>query len=99
MEHVEQPDLKASVKLANVVADGQPVGQAAIEAHSQGKTVYYTAKSTAGGDADRCGWPDGAGGELPDEGACDAGPLDVGKPLATVSAGRIAGYVEHHGDD
>jgi translocation and assembly module TamB len=47
---VEQPGLKASVKIANVVADidGQPkpIGDATVDAHSEGSRVFYNLKST-----------------------------------------------------
>jgi translocation and assembly module TamB len=44
-----QPALKADLKLANVTYEGQAVGEAVANAHSEGKTLYYTANSTVVG--------------------------------------------------
>ena len=42
---IEQPGLKAHVKLANVVVRGKPIGDANLEAHSEGKLVFYSLRS------------------------------------------------------
>ena len=42
---IEQPGLKASVKLTDVVYEGKAVGQANLEAQSQGTLVSYTLRS------------------------------------------------------
>ena len=42
---VEEPNLQANVSLANVTVEGQPIGQAAIEAHSHGVTPCTTRRS------------------------------------------------------
>ena len=86
---IEEPNLKANVKLANVVVDGQPVGEAAIDAHSTGKTVYYTAKSTlVGTPIDATGQTELVG-NYETKAHLSLGPLDVGKPLALFQPGGL----------
>jgi translocation and assembly module TamB len=43
---LKQPGLKANLKLAKVTVRGQPLGEAAVEAHTQGTTMYLAANST-----------------------------------------------------
>ncbi len=40
-----EPDLRAHVALTQLVAKGKPLGQATLDAHSQGKTVFYQLRS------------------------------------------------------
>jgi translocation and assembly module TamB len=86
---VEQPDLKASVKLTNVVAQGHPIGQAAIEAHSQGKVVYYTAKSTLVGTPVDAEGQTELVGNYQTKAHVTLGTLDVGKALALFQPGGL----------
>jgi translocation and assembly module TamB len=44
-----EPELKATVKLADVKFNGQAVGEVAANLHSEGKTLIYTANSTVVG--------------------------------------------------
>ena len=41
-----EPGLRANVTLDNVVYQGKAVGDASLEAHSQGKTMFFTSNST-----------------------------------------------------
>ncbi len=86
---VEEPNLKASVKLANVVVNGQHVGEAAIDAHSTGKTVYYTAKSTLVGTPIDANGQTELVGNYETKAHVSIGPLDVGKPLALFQPGGL----------
>jgi len=43
---MEQPGLKATVKLTGVVLDGKRLGEIAAEAHSEGSELLYTVQST-----------------------------------------------------
>jgi translocation and assembly module TamB len=43
---LEQPGLKADLKLANVSVSGHPVGELTADLHSEGKLVYLTAHSS-----------------------------------------------------
>ncbi len=38
---LEEPNLKADVKATNLIADGQPIGNATLDAYSRGKLVFY----------------------------------------------------------
>ncbi len=38
---IEEPNLKADLKVTNLVADGQPLGGATLDAYSRGKLVFY----------------------------------------------------------
>ncbi len=42
---LEQPGLKANIKLANIIVQGEPIGDANIDAHSEGKVAFYTLRS------------------------------------------------------
>ena len=63
---------------------GKPVGQAAIEAHSQGKVVYYTAKSTLVGTPIDASGQTELVGNYQTKAHVTLGTLDVAKPLAIV---------------
>ncbi|MEO6910719.1 MAG: translocation/assembly module TamB, partial [Edaphobacter sp.] len=41
---LKEPGVKANLKLDKITVKGQPMGEAVAEAHSQGKTLYLTAK-------------------------------------------------------
>src|SRR6202044_3718886 len=43
---MKEPGLKADLKLTGVTYRGQGIGEAAVEAHSQGEVVYFSANST-----------------------------------------------------
>jgi translocation and assembly module TamB len=43
---IEQPGLKATVKLAKVTVDGKPLGELAADLHSEGSLLSYSAQST-----------------------------------------------------
>jgi translocation and assembly module TamB len=46
---IEQPGLQASVKLANLEAQGKPLGDATLTAHSTGTLAYYSLRSNVVG--------------------------------------------------
>ncbi len=43
---MEQPGLKATLKLTGVTVDGKAIGELAADIHSEASTVFYAAKST-----------------------------------------------------
>ena len=97
---VKEPNLKASVKLARLVVAGEPIGEAAIDAHSQGSTVFYTAKSTlVGASVDASGQTE-LTGNYQTQAHLALGGLDIAKPLALFQPGglqassKIAGTVD-----
>jgi translocation and assembly module TamB len=84
-----EPALKADIKLANVTYEGQAVGEAVAEAHSEGKTMYFTANSTlVGAKLDAMGQMQ-LDGDYPMQAKLTVAGLDIGKPLAMFGAGGV----------
>jgi translocation and assembly module TamB len=82
-----QPGLKASLKVAAMKYRGQGIGEAAVEAHSNGETVYVTANSTlVGAKVDVTGQA-GLTGNYPAQAKLTITGLDIGKPLAMFGPG------------
>ncbi len=86
---VEQPGLKAQVKLANVVVEGKPIGEANLEAHSEGKLVYYALRSTLIGTQVAADGQTELTGNYQTNAKLTITGLDVGKPLALFQPGGI----------
>ena len=86
---VEEPGLKANVKLANVVVDGKPIGEANLDAHSQGKVVYYDLRSTLIGTQVAADGQTELTGNYQTNAKLTIAGLDVGKPLALFQPGGI----------
>jgi translocation and assembly module TamB len=77
-----EPGLKADLKLTGVKYRGQGIGEAAVEAHSQGEVVYFSANSTlVGAKLDASGQTRLTGDYVTRAKLTVAG-LDIGKPLA-----------------
>jgi translocation and assembly module TamB len=77
-----EPGLKANVKIAKATYLGQGVGEAEVEAHSNGTTVYFTANSTlVGAKVDATGQA-GLSGDYPLQAKVTVAGLDIGKPMA-----------------
>jgi len=83
---IEQPGLKANVKLANVTADGQPLGELAADVHSEGTQVYLTANSTLVGAKLAATGQMQLTGEYPAQAKVTMTGLDISKPLALFSS-------------
>lgn len=79
---VEQPGLKANIKLANVVADSKPIGNATIDAHSEGSLVMYSLRSTLIGTQVAADGQTSLTGDYDTKAKLTIAGLDVGKPLA-----------------
>ncbi len=86
---VEQPGLKANIKLANVVADGKPIGDATVNAHSEGSTVFYSLRSTLIGTQVAADGQTALTGNYQTQAKLTIANLDVGKPLALFMPGGI----------
>jgi translocation and assembly module TamB len=86
---VEQPGLKANVKLASVVADGKPIGDATIDAHSEGSVVSYSLNSTLIGTQVAASGQTNLTGNYQTEAKLTIAALDLAKPLALFSPGGI----------
>jgi translocation and assembly module TamB len=84
-----EPALKADMKLANVTYEGQAVGEAVANAHSEGKTLYFTANSTVvGAKLDATGQME-LTGDYPAQAKVTMAGLDIGKPLAMFGPGNM----------
>jgi translocation and assembly module TamB len=86
---IKEPGLKANLKLANVTAKGQPMGEAIAELHTQSAVAYFTASSTLiGTKLDASGQV-----QLTDNYETQAKltmtNFDIGKPLAMFGAGTL----------
>jgi len=94
---VEQPGLKASVKLANVVADGKPIGDASIGAHSEGSLVYYTLRSNLIGTQVAAEGQTSLTGNYQTQAKLTITSLDVARPLALFQPGGLQAHSEISG--
>jgi translocation and assembly module TamB len=84
-----QPGLKANLKLTRATYQGQGIGEAVIEAHSNGETVYVTANSTlVGAKVDATGQA-GLTGDYPAQAKVTITGLDIGKPMAMFGPGDM----------
>ncbi len=86
---VTQPGLKANVKLTGVTYKGQGIGEAVVDAQSEGETVYFTADSTlVGAKVDATGQA-GLTGDFPLQAKVTVAGLDIGKPMAMFGPGNM----------
>jgi translocation and assembly module TamB len=84
-----EPALKASVKLANVTYQGQSVGEAVAEVHSEGKTMYFTGNSTlVGAKLDATGQMQ-LDGNYPVQAKLTVAGFDIGKPMGMFGSGAM----------
>jgi translocation and assembly module TamB len=84
---LEQPGLKANVQVANLVVEGKPLGSATLEAHSQGKLVYYDLRSNLVGATLIADGQTDLTGDLQTQAKVTLSGLDVQKPLALFGDG------------
>ena len=86
---VEQPGLKADVKLANLVVQGKPIGEADINAHSEGSEVYYALRSTLIGTPVTADGQTNLTGDYQTQAKLTIASLDVARPLALFQPGGL----------
>ena len=86
---ITQPGLKANVKLTGVTYQGQRIGEAAVEAHSDKEIVYFTANSTLVGAKVEATGQAGLTGDYPMQAKVNVAGLDIGKPLAMFGPGNM----------
>jgi translocation and assembly module TamB len=84
-----QPGLKANIKLAGVTYQGRGIGEATVEAHSDGETVYFTANSTLVGAKVNATGQTGLTGDYPMQAKLTIAGLDIGKPMAMFGPGDM----------
>ena len=86
---LEQPGLKANLKLANLVVQGKPIGDATVDAHSEGKVVFYNMRSTLIGTQLAAEGQTELTGNFETKAKLTVTGLDVAKPLALFQPGGI----------
>jgi len=86
---LQQPGLKATVKLVNVVADGHPLGELAADVHSEGSLVYLTADSTLVGAKLAARGQMQLTGDYQTQAKLTISGLDIGKPLDLFAPGSM----------
>ncbi len=89
---LEQPGLKANVKLANVVIEGKPIGEATVDAHSEGSLVSYSLRSNLIGTQVTADGQTSLTGEYQTNAKLTIADLDVARPLALFQPGGIQAH-------
>ena len=87
-----EPNLKAHLELANVVVDSKPIGQANIDAHSEGKVVFYTLNSTLIGTQIAGMGQTELTGDYQTKAQVNVTGLDVARPLALFQPGGLSAH-------
>ncbi len=77
-----EPGLKANIRLADLVMNGQPLGQMAADIHSQGKVVYYTLNSSITGATLQATGQTSLAGNYDTQAKLTLTGLDLEKPMA-----------------
>jgi translocation and assembly module TamB len=86
---ITQPGLKANIKLASVVADGKPIGDATLEAHSDGSLVSYSLRSTLIGTPVSADGQTDLTGDYQTKAKLTIASLDVARPLGLFQPGGV----------
>ncbi len=84
-----EPGLKANVTLTGVTYQKQGIGEAVIEAHSTGSTIFFTASSTLVGAKVEASGQAGLTGDYPLQAKVTVAGLDIGKPIAMFGPGSM----------
>ncbi|WP_260734694.1 translocation/assembly module TamB domain-containing protein [Tunturiibacter lichenicola] len=84
-----QPGLKADLRLTGVTYRGQGIGEAAVEAHSQGEVVYFSANSTLVGAKLDASGQTRLTGDYDIQAKLTVAGLNIGKPLAMFGPGSM----------
>ncbi len=101
---VEEPNLKVDLKATNLVADGQPIGSATLDAYSRGKLVFYNLQTALLGAQVAANGQTELTGDYQTKARLTLSGLNVAKVLAAFSPGsavqttsEIAGTVDISG--
>ncbi len=84
---VEQPGLKANLKVANIVVQGKAIGDAALDAHSEGKLIFYSLRSNLVGAQVAADGRTDLTGDYQTQAKMTIAGLNIQKPLALFSPG------------
>ena len=99
----QRPGLRAHVQVANLIAQGKPLGDATIDAHSQGTLVSYTLRSNLVGATLNGDGRTDLTGNYQTQAKLSLAGLDIAKPLAlfspdgTKATSNIAGTITING--
>jgi translocation and assembly module TamB len=88
---VEEPNLRATLGLANVMVDGKPLGELTATAHSTGSTVFYDAHSTLVGAHLEATGQTSLKGNYDTQAKLTLTGLDIAKPIALFSPNNMVG--------
>jgi translocation and assembly module TamB len=86
---ITQPGLKANVTLMGATYKGQGVGEAAVEAHSTGTTMFFSADSTLVGAKVAAAGQMELTGDYEAQAKLTIVGLDIGKPLDMFGPGTV----------
>lgn len=86
---ITEPALHANVKLDNVTYGGQPVGDATVEAHSQGSRLFFTANSDLVGAKLNLQGQTELTGDYQTQAKLSLAELDINRPLTMFGPGNI----------
>jgi len=84
-----EPALKATVKLTGATYEGQAVGEAVADVHSEGRTLYFTATSTLVGAKMNASGQVQMASDYQAQAKLTVTALDIGKPLAMFGTGEV----------
>jgi len=84
-----EPGLHSNLRLDDITYEGKSIGEAAVEAHSQGKTLFFTANSTAVGAKLNLAGQTQLTDNYQTQAKLTVTELDVSKPLALFGPGNI----------
>jgi translocation and assembly module TamB len=86
---VEEPGLKATLKLGGITLDGKAIGEVSADVHSEGGVAMYTAQSTmVGGKVDATGQTQ-LSGDFETKAKLTLSGFDIGSGLAMFSPGTV----------
>ncbi len=86
---IEQPGLRATLKLAGATVDGKAIGTMSADVHSEGNLLLYTAKSTLVGAQIDASGQTRLTGDYETQAKLTIAGLDIGKPLALFSPSNM----------
>jgi len=86
---IDEPNLKADVKVGGIRYDGQAMGDASIQAHSQGSLLYYTATSTLVGASISAEGQTQLNGDYQTQAKLTLSGADIGKPLEMFNIDKV----------
>ena len=86
---LEQPGLKASLKLENVMLEGKMLGTVTADLHSQADLLFYTAQSTLTGAQFDASGQTRLTGDYQTQAKVTFTGLDIGKPLDMFSTSGV----------